>query len=97
MPIMSQLEIDAVSRSLQAAKLVLDRLKPTLDALNVIYDSAGGAKTTITQQGLDEIPAFSRITKTQLDDGMFALTSTLRLAVGDAYTQLAQLASRSNG
>lgn len=92
---MTQLELNTVSRGLAAAKLVLDQLKPSIDALNVIYDSAGGAKTTITQQGLDAVPAFSGLTKTQLDDGMFALTSTLRLAIADAYTQLAQLSARA--
>jgi hypothetical protein len=92
---MTQLEINTVSRGLAAAKLVLDQLKPVVDALNVIYDSAGGAKSTINQQGLDSIAAFSGLTKTQLDDGMFALTSTLRTAIANAYTQLAQLSARA--
>lgn len=92
---MTQLELNTVSRGLAAAKKVLDELYPVLLSLNVIYDSEGGAKTTITQEGLDAVASFSGITKAQLDDGMFALTSTVRTAVANAYTQLAQLAARA--
>lgn len=92
---LTALESNTVSRGLQAAKKVVDELKPVIDSLNIIYDSAGGAKTTITQQNLDLVPSFSGITKAQLDDGMFALTATLRTAINDAYTQLVQLSARA--
>jgi pyoverdine/dityrosine biosynthesis protein Dit1 len=91
---MTQLELNTVSKALAAAKLVLEQLKPVLDHLNAIYDPAGGAKLTITQDGLNTVPSFSGLTKEQLDDGMYALTTTLRAAVNSAYTQLAQLAAR---
>jgi hypothetical protein len=92
---LSRLEQDTVSHGFAAAKLALDQLYPALHELNVIYDSGGGAKTTIDQPGLDAIASFSGLTKTQLDDGMFALTSTLKTAIDNAYTQLAQLAARA--
>lgn len=91
----TKLEQDTVSRGCQAARIAVDQLKPLIDALNIIYDSAGGAKETITQDELDAIPSFSGLTKAQLDDGMFALTSTLRLAIASAYTQLVQLSTRA--
>lgn len=93
---LTQLEKQTVLRGLYAAKKVLDDLRPIIDALNVVYDSVGGAKTTITQQNLDLEPAFSSLTKQQLDDGMFVLTSTLRTAIANGFTQLAQLSARLN-
>lgn len=90
----SPLEQDTVSRGIKAAGLVIRQLKPLLDELNVVYDAAGGVKDTLTQQELDEIARFSGITKQQVDDGMFALTSTLKTAITNAYTQLTTLASR---
>lgn len=92
---MTTLELNTVSRGFQAAKLVLEELKPAIDQLNIIYDSVGGAKQTIDQAGLDAVPAFSGITKAQLDDGIFALTATLRTAINNAFTQLAHLAARA--
>lgn len=92
---LNPLELDTVSRGFQTAKKILDELKPVIDSLNVIYDSAGGVKETISQEELDDIPAFSGITKAQLDDGMFALTSTLREDINNAFTQLTHLAARA--
>jgi hypothetical protein len=91
---LSALESDTVSRGAQSAKIVVEQLKPLLDRLNIIYDSTGGAKTTITQGNLDLVPSFSGLTKAQLDDGMFALTATLKTAIDAAYTQLVELAAR---
>lgn len=91
---LTRLEQDTVTRGMAAARVVLDQLKPVLDALNVVYDSEGGAKTTITQEDLDGVANFSGLTKAQLDDGLYALTGTLRPAINNAYTQLAQLAVR---
>lgn len=92
---LTQLEQNTVSKGINAAKLVIETLEPILHELNIIYDSGGGAKTTITQAGLDAIPSFSGLTKAQLDDGLFALTATLRTDIQNAYTQLAELAARS--
>lgn len=92
---LTQLEQNTVARGLQAAAKVLNEIEPVLHSLNVIYDSVGGVKTTITQEGLDAVPSFSGITKAQLDDGMFALTATLKGAIDSTYTALAQLAARA--
>lgn len=92
---MTALESNTISLSLQAAKKVLDELKPIIDRLNIIYDSAGGVKETITQEELDAVASFSGLTKAQLDDGMFALTAVLRTDIANSYSALAQLAARA--
>ncbi len=89
------LELNTISRGLAAAKKVLEELKPVIDALNIIYDSEGGAKTTITQEDLDGVASFSGLTKAQLDDGMWVLTATLRGDIANGYSALAQLAARA--
>ena len=76
------------------AKLLLDQVKPVLDQLNPIYDGAGGVKTTVDQAGLDGVSSFSGLTKTQLDDGMYVLTATIKAALDNGLTQLTQLAAR---
>jgi hypothetical protein len=92
---LTHLEQDSVVRGAQAAKLVIEDLKPLLDRLNILYDSQDGLHTTITDEGLEEIPSLSGLTKQQLDDGMYALTSTLRSAINNAYTALVELAARA--
>lgn len=91
---LSTLDLQTVQAGCSAARQVIENMKPVVDRLNIIYDSAGGSKSTITQADLDLAPAFSKLSKVQLDDGMFALTSTLRTAITNAYAQLAQLAAR---
>lgn len=91
----SALEKDTVSNGMNAAKLVINDLKPLLDKLQILYDSAGGVKTTLTQGEIDSVSSWSELTKTQLDDGMYALTNTLKTAIDSTYTALAQLAARS--
>lgn len=92
---LSALEVNTITRGLNAARKALEEVKPVLDGLDVIYNSAGGAKDTITQQNLDADTVLSGLTKQQLDDGMFALTSSLKTAIANAYAQLAQLAARA--
>ncbi len=92
---LTALESDTVTRAFAIAKLITAQFKPVADSLNIIYDSEGGAKTTITQENLDLVPGFSGISKAQLDDGLFVITSTLKAAVDSAYSQLAQLAARA--
>jgi hypothetical protein len=92
---LTPLEQDVVSRGAQAASKVIYELKPIIDSLNILYDSQGGAKETISQPELDAVSSFSGLTKTQLDDGMYVLTSTLRTAINSAYAQLAELAARA--
>lgn len=90
----TKLESDTVSRGMQMAKDLLD-LYGDLKQLNVIYDSGGGVKETITQQDLDGVSSFSGLTKQQLDDGMFALTSTVLTALTNSMTQLSELSARA--
>lgn len=89
------LEANTVSKGMQIAKLILEQVKPVIDALNVVYDSQGGVKETLTQAELDSVSSYSGLTKTQLDDGMYVLTSTLRQAIANGYAQLIQLAARA--
>lgn len=91
---LTTLEQNTVSRACQTAKTIIEQIYPLLLELDIIYNSSGGAKTTITQPGLDAITSFSGLTKNQLDDGLFALTSTIKADVLAAYTQLAQIAAR---
>lgn len=93
---MTTLEQDTVSKGCKAARAVVEDLKPLIDRLNIIYDAADpvGLKYTITQPKLDSVTSFSGLTKTQLDDGMYALTNTLRTAITNAYTALVELAAR---
>lgn len=92
---MTPLEIKTIRDGAAIAKQMLLQMKPKLDALNVDYDAAGGVKETVDQTDLDGEESLSGITKTQLDDGMYALTATLKGALDTAYTQLEKLASRS--
>jgi hypothetical protein len=86
---------NTVSRGINAAKYLVEQLKPILDELNIIYDSQDGLKSTIQQSDLDGIPSFSGLTKQQLDDGMYVLTATIRTDLSNGYSQLAQLAARA--
>lgn len=88
------LEQNTVSRGIAAALVVVEELYPALKRLNIDYDAVGGVKETLTQGELDSIASFSGLTKTQLDDAMFALTSTLRGAIETAFAQIEQLAAR---
>lgn len=92
---LTTLERETIRKGAVSARILLDTLKPIADQLNVIYDSAGGAKTTITQADMDGESALSGLTKTQLDDAMFAITSTVKTAVDGAITQLSHLAARA--
>jgi len=93
---LTSLEKVTVQRGFAAARKLVDDVYPIIKELNVIYDSTGGAKTSITQANLDAETTFGAITKQQLDDGFFAMTSTMKAAIEAAYTQLAQLAARSS-
>jgi len=91
---MSQLEKDTLSKEFAVCKTILNDLLPKLQALQQIYDSAGGVKETLTQAEMDEEAALSGLTKTQMDDGSYVLTTTLLPAITAGYGQLAQLAAR---
>ena len=91
---LTALEKATIGEGIQAARKIINELKPVLDRLNVIYDANTGAKVTITQNNLDLVADYSGLTKAQLDDGMYVLTATLRADIVNAYTQLVQLGSR---
>lgn len=90
----SILEQNTVQTAANLARKLVEQIKPLLDELDVIYNSAGGVSSTLTQASLDGVAAFSGITKAQVDDGLFALTSTLKGDIATAYSQLAKLAAR---
>lgn len=89
------LEKAIIGESFGVAKRLLDETLPVLERLNTMYNSGGGLSSTITQGELDEVPGYSGITKQQLDDGLYALTSSVRSALNTAFDQLTQLAARS--
>ena len=91
---MSQLESDTIAKMCAIAKQLLADVQPKLESLRSIYDSAGGVKTTLTQEELDEVAELSGLTKTQVDDGLYVLTTLLLPAIQQGYPALAQLAAR---
>lgn len=91
---LSQLEHDTLAKSFAVCKTLLNDLQPKLSGLKEIYDSAGGVKETLTQAELDEVAALSGLTKQQVDDGLYALTTTILPAITNGYASLAQLAAR---
>ncbi len=92
---LTTLEQNTINRGCAQAKILLEQVKPLLDEMNAIFDSQGGVKSTVTQQNLDATPSLSGLTTTQLNDGFFVLTATVKGALGDGLTQLAQLAARA--
>ena len=91
---MSQLESDSIAKSCAVAKQLLFDLQPKLEGLRAIYDSEGGVKTTLTQEEMDENAALSGLTKTQLDDALFAMTGAILTGIENAYSAIAQIAAR---
>jgi hypothetical protein len=91
---MSQLERDTLSKSFAVTKQLLLDLQPKLASLAQIYDSVGGVKATLSQAELDEVPELSGLTKLQVDDGLYALTTVLLPAIEAGYPALSQLAAR---
>jgi hypothetical protein len=92
---LSQLERDVIAKGCATCKQVLLDLQPKIAAMNEIYNATGGASSTITQGELDEEAALSGLTKAQLDDALFALTSGILPAIVAGYTALAQLGART--
>ena len=91
---LSQLEHDTISKACAVAKTLLLDLQPKLEGLGAIYDAEGGVKSTITQDELDEVAALSGLTKGQLDDALYAMTTTILPGIQNGYNALAQLAAR---
>lgn len=91
----TKLEQDTVSIGLQTAKKLIDELKPVLDKLNALYDAEGGVKATLTQGEMDSITSWQGLTKQQLDDGMYAMTSVARGGIINAYNALVEMGFRA--
>lgn len=92
---LNALERATVLKAMRVAQKLLIEVKPYLDAMNIIYDSEGGVKSTITQQDLDDDETLSGLTKQQLDDGMWVLTATLRSDLQNGFFAISQLAERA--
>jgi len=91
---MSQLELDTLAKIFAIAKQTIADIHPKLSSLAEIYDSAGGMSETLTQEELDEVPELSGLTKQQVDDGVYVLTTLMLPAIQNGYPALAQLAAR---
>jgi hypothetical protein len=91
---LSQLERDTLAKSFAVSKQLLLDIQPKLEGLAAIFDSAGGVKETLTQEELDEVTELSGLTKTQIDDGLYAMTAQILPGIQNGYNALAQLAAR---
>ena len=94
---MTTLEYDTLNQSFAVCKVLLGDLQPHLEALQQLYDSAGGVKETLTQADMDGMPALSGLQKQQVDDGLYVLTTLLLPAIINGKSSLTQLAARSRG
>lgn len=90
---MTTLESDTIAKACAVAKQLLADLQPRLAGLDSIYNSVGGVKETLTQVEMDENAALSGLTKSQLDDALFAMSGMLT-SITNAYASLAQVAAR---
>jgi len=91
---MNQLELDTLAKIFAIAKQAISDIHPKLASLAQIYDSAGGMKETLTQEELDEVASLSGLTKQQVDDGVYVLTTLMLPAIQNGYPSLSQLAAR---
>jgi len=87
-------EILTIQRVTQMARLVVEQLKPGIDNLDVVYNSAGGVKDTITAADLGQDALYGGMTEQQLDDAVYALTVTIKTAVDTALPVLQNVAYR---
>lgn len=92
---MNALQQNTVTLSMDAAKIIVEQLSPLIDRLDKVYNSQNGVKTTIDQAGLDSVSSFSGLTKAQLDNGIYALTATLKSSIDAAFDALVALSARS--
>lgn len=90
---LNAVEQNLISKACAAAK-TLEDLKGILSELDYLYNGAPNYKAAITQADLDLVTSFSGLTKTQLDDGLFALTSTILTPLSNSLNQLINLAVR---
>lgn len=91
------LEYDLVNNAAQVCSMILSDLQPKLANFQQLYDSAGGISSTLTQEELDSIPAFSGLTVQQVTDAMYVLTTALLPAIESGYNALSALGARYRG
>jgi hypothetical protein len=93
---LSPLETSAINKIIGWSKTLAEVAKPQLEELDVEFNGAGGVATTLTQANLDATPNLSGVTVQQVKDAAFALTSTFKGDITNAYAQLAALAERGS-
>jgi len=89
------LESSVISRLAFQCRKVLDEIQPQAAQLNTLYNAVGGCHDTITQADLDSNPAYSGLTKQQLDDAAAVITNTMLTALNNGLTALSILAART--
>jgi len=92
---LDKLALDTISKAMQASKLLMEQANPLLNQIDLLYNQVGGLKETITDADLAEVASYSGLTKQQLDDGMYALTSGVKGALTTGFNAITQLAARS--
>lgn len=85
-------ELTQITRAIQLAKQLLERVQPLIAEANVAFNAAGGILSTIQQGDLDGSTALAGMTTAQLSNGVFALTSTVATALATAQTALTAIA-----
>lgn len=93
----STLEYDTVNNACATCQALLADLEPKLSQLQQIFDSEGGVKSTLTQEDLDGVAAFSGLTVAQVTDGLYVLTALLLPSIQEGTPALTQLAARYRG
>lgn len=94
---MNSMKQTAIIRAFRASRVVIGQLKPIIEELDVLYNTATtGIGATLTQADLDAVPSFSGITKQQVDDVFFALTATMKNAVATGYDAMAEGSGRAD-
>lgn len=96
---LSTLAAITIQRAALQCRTLLEDVRPVLAELNAVYNAGGGVglSSTIQQADLDAAANLSGLTKAQLDDALFGLTSGVLGALTNAHDALALLAGRTPG
>src|SRR5262249_34949544 len=87
-------EVLTIQRIIQLSRLIVEQLKPGLDNVNEVYNAVGGIKDTIPAEDLGQDALYGGMTKQQLDDAAYALTTTMKGAVDSVQATLQGIAYR---
>lgn len=85
---LNSVQLNSISNACKTAKQLIEQIKPVLDEIDSVYNSAEGLASTITQAELDAVASFSGLTTQQLADLMYALTATIKGNITTAYSPL---------